>query len=167
MRRLLPPFFLAAMLAAGAFVVATMPALPAQVATHFGSGGFANAWMTRGGYRIFMLFFIVVLPAGMVAAIGLLPRVRPHWINIPHRAHWLAPERRDETAAYLLAHACWLGVLMEAFIAAIHYALLAANAASPPRLSTPLFIALLAGFVGGLGLWVAALYRRFRVPLRG
>jgi hypothetical protein len=167
MRRLPPALFLAAMLAAGAFVVATTPALPAQVATHFGSAGFANAWMTRGGYLRFMLFFIVALPLAMVALIGLLPRIRPQWINIPNRAHWLAPERRDETAAYLLAHACWLGVLMEVFIAAIHYALLAANAASPPRLSTPLFVALLAGFLGGLGLWIAALYRRFRNPLRG
>ncbi len=163
MRHLPPALFLLAVLAAAAFVVATTPALPPRVATHFGPAGLADGWMTRDGYRLFMLFLIVVLPLGIVAAVGLLPRVRPGWINIPNRKHWLAPERRGETVSYMLAHACWLGVLMEALIAALHYALLAANAQSPPRLSTPLFVALLVGFLAGLGLWIAALYRRFRV----
>lgn len=163
MRHLQPAVFAVAMLATAAFVIATTPALPPRVATHFGPAGLADGWMTRDGYRLFMLFFIAVLPLGIVAAMGWLPRVRPGWINIPNREHWLAPERRDETVVYLRAHACWLGVLMEALIAAIHYALLAANAASPPRLSTPLFVALLVGFLVGLGLWIAALYRRLRL----
>jgi serine/threonine-protein kinase len=162
MRRRPLALFAAAMAATAAFVVATTPALPPTVATHFGGGGLADGWMTRDGYRLFILFFVVVLPLGMVAALGWLPRARPGWINIPNRDYWLAPERRDATADYLLGHACWLGVLMVALIAGIHYALLAANAQTPPRLSTPLFVALLLGFFLGLGLWIAALYRRLR-----
>jgi hypothetical protein len=150
------------MTATAAFVLATTPALPPTVATHFGGGGLADGWMTREGYRLFMLFFIVVLPLLIVAAVGWLPRVRPSWVNIPNRDYWLAPERQAETTGYLLGHACWLGVLMEALIAGIHYVLLAANAQSPPRLSTPLFVGLLVGFLIGLGFWIAALYRRLR-----
>src|SRR5262245_3767721 len=118
--------------------------------------------MTRAGYVRFMLVFVVVLPSLLVAAIGLLPRLLPQWVNIPNRAYWLAPERRDDSLAFLLAHACWFGVLMVLFLAAIHYLLLQANAASPPRLPTAPFVALLAGFVAGLAVWMVMLYRRFR-----
>ncbi len=151
------------MLATAAFVVATTPALPPHVATHFGAAGLADGWMTRDGYRLFMLAFIVALPLWIVAALGFAPRLWPRRVNIPNRDYWLAEERREETLGFLLGHACRLGMLIEAFIAAMHYLLLAANAASPPRLSTPLFVAMLLGFLGGLGLWIAALYRRLRV----
>lgn len=163
MPRRSPALFLVAMLATAAFVLATTDALPPHVATHFGGAGLADGWMTRDGYRRFMLLFIVVLPLGIVATMGWLPRIRPGWINIPNREHWLAPERRAATVDYLLAHACRLGVLMEALIAAIHSLLLAANAASPPRLSTTLFVTLLVAFLVALGVWIAALYRRFRL----
>jgi uncharacterized membrane protein len=164
MRRFPLALFLLAMLATAAFVVATVDALPERIATHFGAAGVPDGWMMRAGYRRFMLVFIIALPLAIVALIGWLPRVRPRWINIPNREHWLAPARLDDTAADLLTRACWLGVLMEAFIAAIHYALLQANAASPPRLPTPLFLAMLVGFLAALGVWIALIYRRFRRP---
>ena len=150
------------MIAATAYVVATAPGLPERVATHFGGSGAADGWMTRAGYVRFILLFVVVLPSLLVAAIGLLPRLFPQWVNLPNRAYWLAPERGDDSIDFLLAHACWFGVLMVLFIAAIHCLLLQANAASPPRLPTAPFVAVLAGFVAGLGVWMAMLYRRFR-----
>ena len=150
------------MVAATAYVVATAPGLPERVATHFGGSGAADGWMTRAGYVRFILLFVVVLPSLLVAAIGLLPRLLPQWVNLPNRAYWLAPERGDDSIDFLLAHACWFGVLMVLFIAAIHCLLLQANAASPPRLPTAPFVALLAGFVAGLGVWMVMLYRRFR-----
>jgi len=162
-RRAAPLLFLGAMIAAAACVLATAPGLPERVATHFGGSGVADGWMTRAGYVRFMLLFVVVLPSVLLAAIGLLPRLLPQWVNLPNRTYWLAPERRDDSLHFLLAHACWFGVLMLLFMVAIHYLLLQANAASPPRLSTAPFVALLTAFVAGLGVWMATLYRRFRV----
>ena len=151
------------MIAATAYVVATAPGLPERVATHFGGSGAADGWMTRAGYVRFILLFVVVLPSLLVAAIGLLPRLFPQWVNLPNRAYWLAPERREDSLDFLLAHACWFGVLIVLFMAAIHYLLLQANAASPPRLPTVPFVALLGAFVAGLAVWMVMLYRRFRV----
>ena len=163
MRRLHLLLFLGAMLAAAGYVVATSAGLPARVATHFGGSGAADGWMTRAGYVRFMLLFIAVLPSALVAAIGLLPRLFPQWVNLPNRAYWLGPERREDSLDFLLAHACWFGVLIVLFMAAIHYLLLQANAASPPRLPTVPFVALLAAFVAGLAVLMVMLYRRFRL----
>ncbi len=45
-----------ALVAAGVvFVAATAGQLPPTVATHFGAGGAANGWMSRGGYTVFAL----------------------------------------------------------------------------------------------------------------
>jgi uncharacterized membrane protein len=156
--------FPVAMIAAAGYIVATAPGLPEHVATHFGGSGAADAWMTRAGYVRFMLVFVVVLPALLVAAIGLLPRLFPQWVNVPNRAYWLAPERRDDSLAFLLVHACWFGVLMEVFVAALHALLLHANATSPPRLPTLPFVAFLAAFLAALAVWIRALYRRFPRP---
>jgi len=152
------------MAATVALILATTPALPDRVGTHFGAGGLADGWMTRGGYRLYMLAFAVGFAGFLVAMIGVLPRLAPAAINVPNRAYWLAPERRAETAAFLLAHACLLGVLIEAMIAAVHWLVLDANAASPPRLATTPFVALLAAFLALVLVWIGALFRRFRMP---
>jgi serine/threonine-protein kinase len=159
-----PALFLAAMAATVAFILATVPALPDQVGTHFGAGGVADGWMTRDGYRLYMLAFAVGFAGFIVAMIGVLPRLVPGAINVPNRAYWLAPERRAETAAFLLAHACLLGVLIEAMIAGVHWLVLEANAATPPRLATVPFVTLLGAFLACVLVWIAALVRRFRMP---
>jgi serine/threonine-protein kinase len=164
MRQLPHALFLAAMAGTVAFVLATTPALPDRVATHFGPGGVADGWMTRDGYRLYMLAFAIGFVGFIVAMVGVLPRLFPAAVNVPNRAYWLAPERRTASAAYLLAHACLLGVLLEAMIAGVHALLLEANAASPPRLATGAFLALLAAFLALVLVWIVALLRRFRRP---
>ena len=140
----------------------TTSALPERIASHFGPGNAANAFMSRDGYLTFMLAFAVGLPAFIAAMIGLLPRARSNSINIPHKAYWLDPKRKEETLNTLSAHGAWLGSLIALFIAAIHYVLLVANRASPPRLPADLFTMLLVGFVAAIVLWALALWLRFR-----
>jgi uncharacterized membrane protein len=146
------------------FILATVPALPDRVGTHFGAGGVADGWMTRDGYRLYMLAFAVGFAGVIVAMVGIVPRFFPAVVNVPNRAYWLAPERRTAAAAYLLAHAGLLGVLIEAVIAGVHWLVLAANSVSPPRLATAPFVALLAAFLVFLLVWLVALLRRFRLP---
>jgi len=164
MRSAPPALFLAAMAATVAFILATTPALPDRVGTHFGPGGLADGWMTRDGYRLYMLAFAVGFAGFIVAMVGVLPRLFPGAINVPNRAYWLAPARRGEATAFLLAHACLLGVLIEAMIAGVHWLVLEANAASPPRLATAPFVALLVAFLALVLVWIVALFRRFRLP---
>jgi uncharacterized membrane protein len=162
MRRFPIALYVFSTIAALAYVLATTPRLPAIVATHFGGEGVANGWMTRDGYRAFILLFVAVVPAVVVLAIGLLPRALPNFTNIPRRDYWLAPERRQTTFDYLLAQAGWFGCLIVWFIAGIHYLLLRANATSPAHLPAVPFVVLLAAFLVGLLAWVAVMHWRFR-----
>jgi len=162
MQRIACLLFALLLIVVGAFIVATTGQLPDRVASHFGAGNLANGWMTRGGYLAFMLAFALLFPVVIVGAVGWLPRVRAKSINIPHRDYWLAPSRRDATMATLASHACWLGCLLTVFIAGIHFAVLEANAAVPPRLPADFFWTLLAGFLAAVALWIGALYLRFR-----
>lgn len=118
--------------------------------------------MTRDGYRTFMLVFVTLLPLFVLAMAGWLPRLVPGAVNVPNRQLWMAPERRQASLDFLLAHAAWLGCVMVLFVVAIHKLLLDANAASSPRLPQPQFFVLMVGFVLALLIWIALLLVRFR-----
>jgi uncharacterized membrane protein len=154
----------ASLLAAAWYIDATTAVLPERVATHFGGGGRPNGWMTRDGYRVFMLLFVTLLPLFMVLMAGGMPRLFPNATNIPNRHHWMAPERREEALRFLAAHACWLGWLMVVFIVGIHVLLLQANHSEPVRLPEQPFFMMLGAFVLGLAVWIVVLLRRFRRP---
>lgn len=156
--------FLAALAATAAFILATTSALPDRIGTHFGPGGAADGWMTRDGYRLYMLAFVLLFVPFIVGMVGVLPRAFPRAVNLPNREHWLAPERRAATFAFLAGHACGFGVLTLGLLAGVHWLLLDANRASPPHLATAPFVALLATFFVLLALWMIALFRRFRTP---
>jgi len=151
-------------LAAVWHIDATVYLLPESVATHFAGGGRPNGWMTRGGYRTFMLLFVTVLPLFMAAMAGGLPRLFPNATNIPNRHYWMAPERREAALDFLTAHACWLGCLMVVFILGIHILLLQTNHSVPVRLPTRAFFGMLGGFALALLVWILVLVRRFRRP---
>ena len=143
---------------------ATVVLLPDFVATHFAGGGRPNGWMTREGYRTFMLLFVTLLPLFMAVMAGGLPRLFPDATNIPNRHYWMAPERREAALDFLTAHACWLGCLMVVFILGIHVLLLQANHSTPVRLPERPFFMMLGGFAVGMAVWIVVLIRRFRRP---
>jgi uncharacterized membrane protein len=162
MHRLAWLVFVLCLAVAASYIVATTGALPDKVASHFGPGNAANGFMTRSGYLLFMLFFALVLPLFLAAMVGLLPRLRPQSINLPHREHWLDATHLDATLNALSAYGAWLGVLVVLFTAALHYVLLAANASSPPQLPGGLFWMLVVAFLVAMAAWIGALFLRFR-----
>jgi uncharacterized membrane protein len=162
MQRLAYLTLVLSIIVAAVFIAATTGELPDRVASHFGRDNVANGWMTRDGYLAFTLFFATAIPAAVTFGVGWLPRWRSNAINLPNRDIWLDPRRRDATMAALATHAAWLGALLALFIAAIHYLILVANRASPPRLPADLFWMLVVGFLAAVALWVGALYVRFR-----
>jgi uncharacterized membrane protein len=149
---------------AAVLLLATTGALPDRIPTHFGGGGVPDAWMTRGGYTAFMLAFTIGLPLFVTAAVGVLPRLAPRFVNLPHRDHWLAPERRDASIAFLGRHACWLGCMMVLLAAGVHGLIVRASRATPPRLEEGLLVAMLGAFFIALAVWIVALYKRFPRP---
>jgi serine/threonine-protein kinase len=89
-------------------------------------------------------------------------RYFPQFLNLPNRDYWLAPERREQTAAYLTAHTAWLAALLGLFALAVHLLVVRANQSVPPRLETGALLAALLAFSIVMLAWVAALARRFR-----
>jgi uncharacterized membrane protein len=143
------------------FVIYTAQYLPDKVATHFGVSGQADGWMSRNGYVLFMLAFIVGVSVFVSFVVGTLPSRFPAWTNIPNRDYWLAPERREESARFLSAHGKRLGYLIVMMMLGMHYTLLLANHMRPPALPGAIFTAILVGFALALIWWVVRLYRRF------
>ena len=154
--------FVALLVLGPAIIWATTGTLPDRVATHFGHDGLANGWMTRDGYRSFMLALGTLVPVFVVVMAGLAPRFANRAMKVPNPGYWLAPERRAETMARMLSHACWLGSAMLVFFTGMHLLLLRANATAPPRLPETAFVAMIVALLIVLVVWALALRARFR-----
>ena len=148
------------------YVLSSSMTLPERVATHFGSGGVPNGWMSRDDYVQFTLMFGLGVSLFVVGSHYLLARFFGNQFNIPNREYWLTPERRADTLGFIVRHSWWLGCLMLLFMMAIYHLVLMSNRSSSPRLLTIPFLLLMGGFLIGLGSWVAALRARFRRPKR-
>jgi uncharacterized membrane protein len=143
-----------------------LPRLPERVATHFNGAGAANGWMTRQGFAQFdaaMGGFVLLVIVGVAFLIRVLPA---SLINIPHRDHWLAPERRRQTADKIFAHMLWLACIVVAFLMGINHLTFLANMSrgGPVHLPGAAFVGLLVAFLAAMGGWVAALYFMFPRP---
>jgi len=143
------------------FIIYTTRYLPDSVVTHFGAGNQANGWMSRAGYLLFMLAFLIGVSVLVSFVVGTLPRKFPHWTNIPNRDYWLSPARREESLRYLSARGKRLGCLIVMMMLGMHYVILKANHIQPPALPGPTFSAVLFGFALALIWWIVRLYRRF------
>jgi Protein of unknown function (DUF1648) len=164
MRRLSLVLFVTLLIAGVAFIVGTIGRLPPRVASHFGVAGQSNAWMSRDGYALFILGFGTLFPMFIVASLAWLPHITSRGIKLPNRDYWLAPPRRGETLAALESFGGWLGCLLTAFIAALHYLILEANTSVPPQMPASLLWSVLGGFIAATLAWQTFFYLRFRAP---
>jgi hypothetical protein len=143
------------------FVIYTTAYFPDRVATHFSGDNQADGWMSRKGYLLFVLAFVIGAPLLLSLGLSTLPRRFPQWTNVPHRDYWLAPLRRNESLQFLSAHGKRLGCLVVMLMLGMHYTLLLANHMHPPQLPVSTFSSILFGFVLALIWWIVRLYRRF------
>lgn len=88
-----------------AIIAATLPELPAAVATHFGLDGAPDGWMSHRGYSVLIVAFTVGFPLVMWVAIALVPRRFPRLAKIPNRNLWLAAPQRAGTLQRLDTYA--------------------------------------------------------------
>jgi len=152
--------FLALLLAAGAQMLRLAAVLPDPVASHFGGSGAADGWMSRDAF-VGVYAAVVAASLGPLAAVAFgLGRAPVAWINVPHREHYLAPERREATLAALSEYIAALGALALTFLIAVMEMVRVANLATPPRLPDT-FIPALALFAVAT---VVILIRRFPRP---
>ncbi len=135
--------------------------LSLQVASHFDLSGAPDGWAARSTHLLVMLVFGVAVP-GCVVLTAYATRFLPsHLVSIPHAAHWLAPEHRAATQAWLVRASMWLAAILVAFFAALELAISLANRMQPVRLPLMFLAVPTLGLVAGVGLWIWRLRRRF------
>jgi len=156
--------FLAALVCAIAIteVIWAWPRLPDTVASHFDASGRADGSMAKTPFfallgGVFGLIALVTFGMG-----AWLSRIPDGLINLPHREHWLAPERRAESLAWLNAWLQEVGILTLALIAGMLHLTIQANLDEGGRLVG--FGWWLGGYVALLVLWLVRLFARFRRP---
>lgn len=156
--------FLAVLGAAGVFVFATSGALPERVASHFGSSGAADSFMSHDGYLTFMLACVIGLPLLTAGIMTLVFRGATGSLNIPHRDYWLAPSRRAATIAFLIRHSMLFGACLAVFLSYVHWLVVQANGRQPAVLSNSGIYAGLGVFLLVLVVWTLWLFWAFRRP---
>jgi len=60
--------------------------------------------MTRSGYLLFMMVFLLGFSTLVSFLIGFIPHKLPRLTNIPNRGYWLAEERREGSLQFLSSH---------------------------------------------------------------
>ena len=158
--------FVATLVFAGVFVYVTSQTLPDLVASHFGASGVADSFMSRSGYRIFMLSFTVGFPLVMAVSMTGIFRRAGTRMNLPNRDYWLADSRREATVVVLTNHATRLAIGMTVFLCFVHKLVVDANARTPPALDNPPILAAMGVFLVCVTLWIAWLYFAFRLPAK-
>lgn len=145
-------------------VVLTAGQWPERVATHFNGAGQPDAWSSRQGHLIFWICFAVLMPLGMSTLFYSVRFMPAGLVNIPHREYWLAPERREDTAAKMQSMGVWFSCWMSVFFLGLYQLLLNANQVEPATLNAKQFFILLGIYLAGVAVWVVMLHRSFRLP---
>jgi len=98
--------------------------LPDVVASHFNARGVANGWQPKS---LFFEFFAGAVAIAAFLAFGvpaIFSKIPTAMINLPHREYWLAPERREETLAFLNGYLAWFGcAVLLVVTTAVNYAI--------------------------------------------
>jgi uncharacterized membrane protein len=143
---------------------ATLDRLPPVVASHFDARGAPNGWSSRAAYAGLILMIGVVVPLAVVWLVHAVTKQGPQLLNIPARDYWRRPEHGAEAVRRARAYMWWLSSIMAATALAVHGLVVHANATTPPRLSTPAILTLLAGVLSAIGLWSVGWWLLLRPP---
>ena len=138
--------------------------LPAEVASHFGIGGTPDSFMPRGAYLLLMTGLSVAMPLIIVGSVAWQVQRDPGRLKVPNRDYWLAPERRAQSAAFLVVHMTRIGSALIVLMGYVHALVVRANLLHPPHLEPAPVLAGVAVFVVATLAWVWALHARFAKP---
>lgn len=142
----------------------TADQLPAQVASHFNFSGQADGFMPRDSYLMGAAVVTVGLPVLLGLALPAASGAMAGSINLPHREHWMAPERQAQTLDYLAKQHRRFALALSAFMTSVHALVVGAHRAQPPQLDAAAMQTALGIFLLTTALWVVALLRHFRRP---
>lgn len=140
------------------------PLLPEKLATHFGDGGVPNGWMPRDTFAGFYAGMLLFMTSVFLLARWLVQKLPDRLINIPNKAYWLAPERREKTRNSYARDLGLMGLFTGAFVIGIHHLLITIALDGQERLDTTQFLCWLGVFLAGVAFFILRQLFRFRMP---
>ena len=141
------------------------PRIPEILGSHFSRGGFVNGWQTRTAFFGTELGMIVLATAVSFGVPRIIAAAPVALLNLPHKEYWMAPERREDTLAYIRVWSAWFGCGLLAFSLFALELVLRANLHTPPRFSNAAFVPALLAFVAFATMLVLRLILHFsRTP---
>lgn len=114
-----------------------LPILPERLVTQFDFSGSPNRWSNKADFIIGLASLLAFLGANFGAAGPICRFVTRFYggiIMLPNKKYWLAPERREDTLAYLRDWFRWLQVLLLALATLAAGLALRANLFDPPKM---------------------------------
>ena len=137
---------------------------PELMASHFGASGRPDAYLPRSGF-----FSVQAAATVLVCVLGggigsLVARVPTRYVNLPHKALWLAPERRVHTLARLSAFFETFGTATLLLVLLAFELALAANRRPDRQFDVATFWPALLIYLGFVMGWVGSLLRAFSRP---
>jgi Protein of unknown function (DUF1648) len=138
-----------------------LPLLPERLATHFDISGRANGWSRQSTFTRMLAVQLAVFWILFIGA-GLIGRIPDRWINLPNKAYWLAPERREASLAFLRDWTRWFLAATLAFLTFVEGLALRANFRAPPEFPGRPFLLFLLAFAITFVAMMVMLFRRFR-----
>lgn len=139
------------------------PVLPSPMASHFGPSGKADGFMSKQGFMIFYLCFVVGYCALFGSMGKLLRHIPSELINLPNKEYWLAPERREATLRVFGNQMALFGIAIGAFFIAVMQTVFLTNLGGSQQLDS-LFMVYLVAFLIFTGVWSAQMVKQFKVP---
>jgi uncharacterized membrane protein len=137
------------------------PKLPDVIASHFGARGKPDDWSSKQTFVAIMIALAAVLMLIFLAMGPILRRTPDSMINLPHKAYWLAPRRREHTIEAVVVMLRWVGVATLALLIGVNQLVMEANLHRDRTLSRASWI-LISGYLALVLFWSARLYGRFR-----
>ncbi|MFM7888350.1 MAG: DUF1648 domain-containing protein, partial [Pseudanabaena sp.] len=140
------------------------PLLPEVVGSHFDVAGKVNGTSFKIGYFIAYFVALAVTSSFTIILPLIFKYVPTSLINLPHKAYWLADERREESFQFLNVHLSWFGVATILLMVIIFHLTFLANLSPIKNLNAPAPWILLVAYVLFTVWWTVVLLRRFPKP---
>jgi serine/threonine-protein kinase len=121
--------------------------LPDPMASHFDAGGQPDGWSSRSAFFTVYLGVVAFTQVIMLGLALLLDRLPDRMLSLPNRDHWLMPERRAATFAYIQRQMAWSAAAVMLFLLSSLQLVIRANLPGGGRLATGWLWLLLALFV--------------------
>jgi hypothetical protein len=136
-------------------------ALPDVVASHFDAFGHPNGWMSRSALVALYLALVGLMTLTFVAGgWRIASQTGGAKLRLPNREHWLAPERRAATSAWLTGWMYLMGTSSVVLMIAVMW-LVARYSADPTLELSGAFVGLLVGFFALVAASLLAFFFRF------